>query len=175
MKEHAFLSLGTNIGNRQKYLHDALLLLDRHQAIKVESLSSIYETEPVGYTNQAEFLNMVAEITTSLTPVNLLKETAEVEKRLGRKRTFRWGPRTIDIDILLYDRVELETDVLEILHPRITERAFVLIPLAEIHPSLAIPGKQSSLAEYIRQNPDKEGVRLWKQNYGEGKFELFES
>lgn len=176
MMHQAFLSLGTNIGNREKFLHEALLLLDQHNAIEVKSLSSIYETEPVGFTNQDDFLNMVAEINTSLEPQELLKETTTIEKALGRKRIFRWGPRTIDIDILLFDRVELEIDILQIPHPRLIERAFVLVPLAEIHSSnLAIPGAEFSLTEYIQQNPDKEGVRLWKQNNGEGKFGLFES
>ncbi|HET7656899.1 MAG TPA: 2-amino-4-hydroxy-6-hydroxymethyldihydropteridine diphosphokinase [Bacillales bacterium] len=171
----AYLSLGTNLGDRMQYLKEAVLHLHVHEAINVEKLSSIYETEPVGYTNQPEFLNMVVKISTLLTPMELLEETAAIEKNLGRKRTIRWGPRTIDVDILLYDRLKLETDVLQIPHPRLTERAFVLIPLAEIHPKLAIPDSKLTFAEQIRQIPDKEGVRIWKQNNGEGKFELFES
>lgn len=170
----AFIALGTNVGERLQYLQRALVLLDNRQAIQVEHVSSIYETDPVGYTEQRQFLNMVAEIDTELTPQGLLDEMRDVEDGLGRERTVRWGPRTIDLDILLYNQVEMNSETLQIPHPRMEKRAFVLVPLAEIAPDLSIPGREPLLT-LISKTPDKEGVRLWKQNNGEGKFGLFEN
>ncbi|HET7581016.1 MAG TPA: 2-amino-4-hydroxy-6-hydroxymethyldihydropteridine diphosphokinase [Bacillales bacterium] len=175
MTERAFIGLGSNIGDRMGQLHKALTLLDEYPKVTVTRLSSIYETDPVGYTDQTNFLNMVAEVSTDLSPHELLETALAVEKRLGRKRSVRWGPRTIDLDILVYDQVNIETDVLHIPHPRMRERAFVLIPLAEMNPAFHIPGSQLPLTDYIQQIPDREGVRLWKQNNGGGKFALFES
>lgn len=170
----AFIALGTNVGERLQYLQRALVLLDNRQAIQVEHVSSIYETDPVGYTEQRQFLNMVAEIDTDFTPHGLLSEMGNVESQLGRERTLRWGPRTIDLDILLYNQEEMDTEALQIPHSRMEQRAFVLVPLAEINPGLSIPGR-GPLLTLIQKTPDKEGVRLWKQNRGEGKFGLFES
>lgn len=175
MTKRAYIALGANLGNRPQCLYRALLSLDEHPGIVVNSLSSIYETDPVGYTDQPNFLNMVAEVSTNLSPEELFQATSAVESELGRKRTVRWGPRIIDLDILLYDQVKIDTATLQIPHPRMFERAFVLMPLAEITPALHIPGSKLLLADYIKQIPDKEGVRLWKQNNGEGKFALFES
>jgi 2-amino-4-hydroxy-6-hydroxymethyldihydropteridine diphosphokinase len=175
MTNHAYIALGTNLGERLHYLHRAVLLLDNHPHIEVEQLSSIYETDPVGVVDQPDFLNMVSCVSTSLSPHDLLTVTSGIETKLGRERSVRWGPRTIDLDILLYDQVNLKTDVLEIPHPRMFERAFVLIPLAEINPRLHIPESNIPLRDIIQQIPDKEGVRLWKQNCGEEKFALFES
>lgn len=175
MRNQTYIGLGTNVGDRMAQLRDALFLLEDQTKIIIEHLSSIYETDPVGYTDQPNFLNMVAEISTDFSPDELLKVTSAIEKRLGRKRVVRWGPRTIDLDILLYDQVKVETDVLQIPHPRLAERAFVLIPLAELYPDFDVPGSKLPLTEFIKQIPDKEGVRLWKQNNGGEKFALFES
>ncbi|HEX7066148.1 MAG TPA: 2-amino-4-hydroxy-6-hydroxymethyldihydropteridine diphosphokinase [Bacillales bacterium] len=175
MTEKVYIALGANVGDRVKALHQALLLLDEHPEIDVNRLSSVYETDPVGYTDQPNFLNMAAEVTTTLSPFNFFQITSTVETRLGRERTVRWGPRRIDLDILLYDNVNIETDLLQIPHPRMFERAFVLVPLAEINSELSIPGREMTIADYIKQISDKEGVRLWRQNNGEGKFALFES
>lgn len=174
MIARAYIGLGTNIGDRPQYLHRALMLLDNHQQIQLQRSSSIYETDPVGYTDQRQFLNMVAEVDTNLSPRDLLFEMANVESELGRKRILRWGPRTIDLDILLYNQEEMDTEALQIPHSRMEQRAFVLVPLAEINPGLSIPGR-GPLLTLIQKTPDKEGVRLWKQNRGEGKFGLFES
>lgn len=170
-----YLGLGTNLGDRMTHLRNALTLLGRQRGLSVERLSSIYETDPVGYVNQGAFLNMAVEIATTLTPDQLLDVTSSIENKLGRKRTIRWGPRAIDLDILLYDDLHIKTERLEIPHPRMECRAFVLIPLGEIAPALRIPGNARSLAELVKQTPDKEGVRLWKQNDGEGKSALFEN
>jgi 2-amino-4-hydroxy-6-hydroxymethyldihydropteridine diphosphokinase len=171
----AYIGLGTNVGNRLDNLRRAVLLLDGHDQILLKKLSSIYETDPVGYTEQENFLNMAAEISTDLPAHELLRVTSEIETRLGRERAVRWGPRTIDLDILLYNQENIQTESLQIPHPRMYERAFVLIPLAELYPSLCIPGKKPVLSDYIKQIPDKEGVRLWKQKCGAEKYALFEN
>lgn len=175
MMTEAYVALGTNLGDRLYYLHQAVSLLDNHPQIEVKQLSSIYETDPVGFVDQPDFLNMVTCVCTDLSPHVLFGITSGIEAKLGRKRSVRWGPRTIDIDILLYNQIHLKTDTLEIPHPRMFERAFVLIPLAEINPRLHIPESNIPLRDYIQQIPDKEGVRLWRQNRGEEKFALFES
>jgi 2-amino-4-hydroxy-6-hydroxymethyldihydropteridine diphosphokinase len=132
-----YLSLGSNLGDRAKNLGKAITSL----APQVQPLiqSSIYQTEPWGYSDQPNFLNQVVRAETTLDPFDLLEYLKAIEKQLGRQETFRFGPRLIDIDILLYDDLVLNTPKLTIPHPRIHERAFVLIPLAEIAPDLTHP------------------------------------
>ncbi|MDT0050783.1 2-amino-4-hydroxy-6-hydroxymethyldihydropteridine diphosphokinase [Listeria cossartiae subsp. cayugensis] len=130
----AFLSIGTNIGERLENLNDALRGLAASNQIKITNVSSVYETDAVGYEDQAAFLNIAAEIETNFTPVELLDFCLALELELGRVRLFKWGPRLIDIDVLLYDNVEMDTEKLEIPHPYMKERAFVMIPLIEISP-----------------------------------------
>ena len=175
MSNTAFLSLGTNIGDRQENLKLAIQQLADTPYIEVEVMSSIYETDPVGYTDQANFLNMVVRVSTSLTGPQLLELCLKIEHDLGRVREFRWGPRIIDLDILLYNNENIEMEALQIPHPRMTERAFVLIPLLEIDRSLMLPNSYAPLAEVLDEIPDKEGVRLWKQINGEDASALFES
>jgi 2-amino-4-hydroxy-6-hydroxymethyldihydropteridine diphosphokinase len=159
MKNESYISLGTNIGDREGFLKKAICEIDNNPAIKVEKISSIYETDPVGYLDQENFLNLVIKISTNLTPLQLLEVTQEIENNLGRKRELRWGPRTIDLDILLYNQENIEVEHLRIPHPRMFERSFVVIPLKEINPYMVVNNK---LLE------DK-GVRLWKRkNGGEG-------
>lgn len=175
MNNTAYISLGSNIGNREDFLKQAIKELARDPDIFVEKLSSIYETDPVGYTDQALFLNMVVKLSTSLSPYQLLDHCMEVERKLGRTREFRWGPRVIDLDILLYNKENIVMDTLQVPHPRMTERAFVLVPLLEIDPSLVLPISNAPLVEVLDEIPDKEGVRLWKQINGEDAYALFES
>ncbi|MCY3413850.1 MAG: 2-amino-4-hydroxy-6-hydroxymethyldihydropteridine diphosphokinase [Candidatus Heimdallarchaeota archaeon] len=147
------LGIGTNVGNRLENLQQCI------QGISVFgtviSLSPVYETLPWGFEDQADFLNMCVEIETEKPPLELLTEIKLLEKRLGRKKTFNWGPRIIDIDILLYGSVVIETENLIIPHPEMIHRAFVLVPLADIagqwiHP---IKGKSiSALVEEINQD-----------------------
>ena len=115
MKQTAFLSLGANIGNRSGYLESALKHLIERYPVSVVNVSSIYETDPVGYEEQDLFLNMVIQIKTQLSPFELLDACMETEKDLGRKREIRWGPRTIDLDILLYSEENILTERLD--HP----------------------------------------------------------
>ena len=128
----AYLSLGSNMGDRMKYLCDALSLIALNPAVMITDVSSVYETDPVGYTDQDCFLNLVCRIETTLEPLQLLHFLQETENRLGRVRTIRYGPRTIDLDLLTYENIVLDTEGLTLPHPRMHERAFVLIPLAEI-------------------------------------------
>jgi 2-amino-4-hydroxy-6-hydroxymethyldihydropteridine diphosphokinase len=129
------LGLGSNIGNntsREDNIATAIKLLDSHPRITVEKISSLYETEPVGLKEQPSFINAVIVIKTDLLPLELLDVCLAVEKKMGRVRELRWGPRNIDIDLLVYNDVTMTDAALELPHPRMAERKFVLIPLAEI-------------------------------------------
>lgn len=172
MNNQAFLSLGTNMGDRLANLQEGLRLLRSHAAVTVAKLSSIYETEPVGYTEQPAFLNMAVQVSTSLSAEELLDLCLSIEQEIGRVREFRWGPRIIDLDILLYNQDNIESEKLIIPHPRMHERAFVLVPLIEIDPAICFPGSNRPLEEALSSIQERKGVRLWKQNNGEEEFEL---
>lgn len=169
---HIYLALGSNIEPRETYLAKALDALNAYQQITIVKKSSVYKTAPVGYTDQADFLNMVVEVDTSLLPLALLDVCQAIEKQLGRKRDIRFGPRTIDLDILMYNQENRETERLTLPHPRMLERAFVLIPLGEIAPELIIPATgDKRVQDYIEALPERdiEGVRQWKEeNSAEG-------
>ncbi|HUX00961.1 MAG: 2-amino-4-hydroxy-6-hydroxymethyldihydropteridine diphosphokinase [Phycisphaerae bacterium] len=135
-----YLGLGSNLGDRRRNLEAAIEALRAHPQITVSAVSSFLETEPVGGPpGQGEFLNAAAEIETDLAPEALLEELKRIERALGRKPGPRWGPRQMDLDILLYGETILETDSLVIPHPRLRERRFVLEPLAEIAPDARDP------------------------------------
>lgn len=153
--KRAFIALGTNIEPREKHLTDALKSLAENKEIIIQKRSSIYETAPVGYTDQADFLNMVIEIKTSLTAIGLLDICQEIERNLGRKRTIRFGPRTIDLDILVYNQENSKTERLILPHPRMHERAFVLIPLQEIAPQLVVSTMEKRVVDLIDNLPDE--------------------
>ena len=129
-----YLSLGSNIGNRKKNIEKALVQLEKNSIKKIK-LSSFYETEPVGPV-QRNFYNIAGKFKIELTPFDLLKKIKEIESLLGRKKTYRWGPRVIDIDILFYGKKIIKTKNLIIPHKEICKRLFVLIPLNEIAPNL---------------------------------------
>ncbi|MGC4378629.1 2-amino-4-hydroxy-6-hydroxymethyldihydropteridine diphosphokinase [Fictibacillus sp. Mic-4] len=175
MDNTVYLSLGSNLGDREGYLRQAIEFLNDDSSISVESVSSIYETDPVGYIDQPPFLNMVIKLQTSYSATRLLALIQTIEHRLKRKREIHWGPRTVDLDILLYNSESITTKTLRIPHPRMTERAFVMIPLREIAPDVTLPGWQFSLDQILSELQDKEGVRIWKRKNGDGVFELFES
>ncbi len=175
MSNKAYLSLGSNIGERFKYLKKAISLLNAHPKISISKISSIYETDPVGFEEQNCFLNIVVEINTSLTAMELLNYCLQVEKDLGRIRNVRWGPRTIDIDVLLYNEEIYESNQLTIPHPRMHEREFVLIPLTEINPTIIIPKVERNVVDALKKISNQKGVRLWKQLNGEDVFELLEN
>jgi len=140
----AYLGLGANIGRRARALADALALLDATDGLAPAAASSVYETEPVGVTEQPRFLNLVARLDCRLSPEELLAAVQQVERRLKRVRTRRWGPRTIDVDILLIGDERIETPALTVPHPEMTRRQFVLVPLAEIAPEVALPGGRTA-------------------------------
>ena len=127
-----YLGLGSNIGERKSYLQQAVTLLTHHSDITLVQTSAIYETPPFGYTDQPAFLNVVISIESALSPSELLVECLRVESILGRVRDIRWGPRTIDIDILLYHDLKIQTESLKIPHPYLHLRPFVLVPLSDL-------------------------------------------
>ena len=157
MEEPIYLSLGTNLGDRCLNLLKArdLLLPD----VLTLRASSVYATPPWGYEDQPEFLNQVLEVRTDLPPVALLSRLKSIEAEMGREKTFRYGPRLIDLDILFYGGQVLETETLQIPHPRLHERAFVLVPLHEIAPDFVHPVLGETLAELLDKLGDVEGVR----------------
>lgn len=156
MRHSVYLGLGTNLGDRQANLRAAVKGLP--PGVEVRRVSPIYETEPWGYEDQPPFLNQAAEAATDLPPEELLAYLKALETSLGRVQSFRYGPRLIDLDILLYDNLVLETPGLVIPHPRLAERAFVLAPLADLAPGLVVPGKGQTAAELLA-GLDKTGIR----------------
>jgi len=159
MKNKVFLSLGSNIGDPVKNCLKAIESLNNNEDIKVISQSSLYETEPVGYEEQSSFVNMAVGINTSLHAESLLVCIKKIEKTLGRVETFRWGPRLIDVDILLYNQEIIKKPGLAIPHPAMSERAFVLIPLSEIGGNIKHPVEKMTILDMTKKVPGKEGVR----------------
>lgn len=159
----AYIALGTNIEPREEYLNKSLVKLSEWIEIGVSRKSSVFETAPVGITDQADFLNMVAEVDTTLSPTELMDACLSIEKALGRKRATRNGPRTIDLDILVYNQEHRESSYLTLPHPRLHERAFVLVPLNEIAPDLVIPDSGARVQDLLKNLPaaEKEGVSKW--------------
>ena len=170
MENTAYISLGSNIGNRYDNLVNAINQLVSYPVIRLVNISSVYETDPVGYVDQDLFLNMVIKVQTSLSALELLDLCLKIEVELGRKREIKWGPRTIDLDILTFNQENIESEKLHVPHPRMLERAFVLVPLVEIDENLRLPGVDKPLNILLDELPDKEGVRLWKRKNGEDVF-----
>ena len=142
----AFVGIGSNLGDREANLRRAIELLSAEDGIDVVGVSEIRETEPVGPVEQGPFLNGAVQVETSLPPRELLDRLLSVESRLGRVRAERWGPRTIDLDLLLYGDESIDEPSLSVPHPRLHERRFVLEPLTDLDPGLQIPGQGSASA-----------------------------
>lgn len=140
-EERGFLSLGGNLGDPAKSMAAALHMLDASGSTRVVAVSSLHRTPPWGKLDQPDFLNVTAEVATTLAPLALLELCLELERRLKRVRIERWGPRLIDIDVLLLGNSNVSDVGLEIPHPRMLDRAFVMVPLAEIAPDLMLSGK----------------------------------
>ena len=137
----AYVGLGSNLGDREATLSGAVELLGGHDGIEIVAVSSFRETDPVGYLDQPRFLNGAVAIETSLAPAELLAALLDVERKLGRTREGpRYGPRLVDLDLLLIDGVTVDEPGLTVPHPRLHERAFALAPLAELDPELVVPG-----------------------------------
>jgi 2-amino-4-hydroxy-6-hydroxymethyldihydropteridine diphosphokinase len=158
MHHRVFLGLGSNLGDRQMNLFRAMHLLEPE--VSIESVSSLYETEPWGVHEQPSYLNCALAANTDLTPHKLLVKLKSIEKEMGRQPTFRYGPRLVDLDILLYDELIMSTDELTIPHPRMLERGFVLVPLAEIAGSLIHPISKLSIRQ-LESDVKKDGVKLY--------------
>lgn len=152
-----YIALGSNQGDKIANIRQAVQLLSAHPAVQVHRVAPLYASAPVGYTEQDWFVNTVLEATTHLQPQDLLVVTRQIEDRLGRVRTVRWGPRTIDLDILLYGDVHIDTPELQIPHPRMGERAFVMVPLAHLAPRLMVGGQEA--AQRARRLADEQQLR----------------
>lgn len=137
----AFIGIGSNLGDRETHLRGALELLSAEEGIKIVAVSVLRETEPVGPVEQGPFLNGAVHVDTELRPKELLERLLDIEERLGRVRRERFGPRTIDLDLLVYGDEVLDEPGLTLPHPRLHERRFALEPLAELAPGLVLPGR----------------------------------
>lgn len=137
----AYLGLGSNLGDREAMLRAAIAALDATPNVRVTAISSLYETPPWGPVPQGPYLNACIALDTTLSPRELLTLCLTIERDHGRERAIRWGPRTLDLDVLLYGDESIDEVDLHVPHPRMTERAFVLVPLAEIAPGLVISGE----------------------------------
>jgi 2-amino-4-hydroxy-6-hydroxymethyldihydropteridine diphosphokinase len=156
----AYLCLGSNLGEREENLRQALTLLSLK--VNLDEVSSIYESEPVGYKEQPLFLNLVCRLTTNLPPEELLHLAKDIETKMGRVPSKQINsPRPIDIDILFYNNKIMETQDLTIPHPRLKDRAFVLIPLTEIAPDLVHPKLDKSIAQLANDVKGQKGVGKW--------------
>jgi 2-amino-4-hydroxy-6-hydroxymethyldihydropteridine diphosphokinase len=156
-KNRVYLGIGSNLGDRLSNLSCAVQMLDQADIVH-DKLSSIYETKPVGFKEQPDFYNAIVAAETSSSPDQLLAEILLIETHMGRKRLIRWGPRIIDIDILLYNRKKVDKANLVIPHAELLNRRFVLMPLHEIAPDLDIPGTELTIHQALIQCPDQNRV-----------------
>jgi len=159
MQHQVYLSLGSNIGDRPKNCLKAIETLGKIEGTKILSQSSLYETDPVGYEDQAPFINMAVKIQTTMNARDLLSHIKSIETSLGRIKTFKWGPRLIDVDILFFDDEIISEQGLKVPHPAMMDRAFVLLPLAEIGKNKIHPVKGITVDQMAKEVPSKEGVR----------------
>ncbi len=165
MRHIVYIGIGSNLGDKIGQCERAIaeiLKVDQH---KLLAKSSLFKTKPIGDTSQDWFVNGVIKIETDLGPLELLQVLQEAESRLGRKKTSRWGPRTIDLDILFYDEEEVQMENLQIPHPLLHERQFVLIPLAEIDPTFIHPLLKKSIGELLEDLKENQGVKKLKLPY----------
>lgn len=163
----AYISFGTNLGDRKKNIEEALSLLQKNPGVKIEKTSSLYLTEPIGYVGQDYFLNGVIMIKTNLSPRELLSLCQQIENHMGRKRTIPWGPRIIDLDILLYNNKIIEEDDLIIPHPYMHKRRFILTPLSEIAPQLIHPVLGKSIYTMLKELKDSKKVEIYSDKIEE--------
>jgi len=154
----AYIGIGSNLGDKLHHCEKAISEILKIDQNKLLAKSSLFKTQPVGYTSQDLFVNGVIKIETNLEALDLLHKLKTIESQLGRVETFRWGPRTIDLDILFFDDAEIHTGELRIPHPFIQDRQFVLIPLAEIDPTLVHPVLKKTVQELLNNLKGDQGV-----------------
>ncbi|MCF8720887.1 2-amino-4-hydroxy-6-hydroxymethyldihydropteridine diphosphokinase [Nitrospina gracilis] len=154
MSRTAIIGIGSNMGDAPGHCREAIDRMRAHPALTLRAASSLYQTQPYGKTDQDWFINAVAQVETDLSPADLLKTLLGIEKEMGRERREKWGPRTIDLDLLLYDAEIIEEKDLQVPHPGIAERRFVLEPLAEIAPDRIHPTLNKSIADLLAEVQD---------------------
>jgi 2-amino-4-hydroxy-6-hydroxymethyldihydropteridine diphosphokinase len=159
----AFLGLGSNLGDRLVYLQLGVDRLDAERRVRVDDVSSVYETAPVGGPPQDPYLNVAVRVATTASPRGLLRACHRVEQAAARVRTVRWGPRTLDVDVLLYDDRQISTRRLVVPHPRLVERPFALIPLIEVAPGATLPDGRSLVAVVAGLAPIEDVVMVGQQ------------
>ena len=158
MRHIVYIGIGSNVGDKAHQCEQGISeiqKLDRHRLL---ARSSLYKTQPIGYTEQDWFINLVIKIETEMDAPALLSSLKEIESQFGRVKTLRWGPRTIDLDILFFDAHQIQTDELIVPHPLIQDRQFVLVPLAEIDPNLTHPVLKKTVKELLEGLPEDQGV-----------------
>lgn len=161
----AYIGIGSNIGDKVHHCENAIseiLKVDRHQLL---AKSSFFKTKPIGYSLQDWFVNGVIKIETDLEALDLFRSLKAIETQIGRTETFRWGPRVIDLDILLFDEQEIQTEIIQIPHPFMQERQFVLIPLVEIDRSLVHPILKKTVQELLENIKEDQGVERLKPSH----------
>ncbi|MFQ6002529.1 MAG: 2-amino-4-hydroxy-6-hydroxymethyldihydropteridine diphosphokinase [Candidatus Zixiibacteriota bacterium] len=166
----AYINIGSNLGDRLGYLKEAIRKLEQSEEIDICKASSVYETQPIEYKDQPWFLNMVLELVTTFEPLNLLELLLGIENQMGRKRNKRYGPRNIDLDLLLHDNLVINSDKLTLPHPCLHQRRFVLVPLAEIAPKMVHPVLKKSVERLLEElstdsvsQKDEFEVRLYSE------------
>lgn len=162
----SYIGIGSNLGEPLLNCWRAIQLLAQEEELEVVKRSSLYKTEPLGYTNQPWFINGVVELKGPLSPGELLKRLQAIETLLGRQREMRWGPRTLDLDLLSYEDWILQEEDLVIPHPRIGERRFVLVPLGEIAPGWQHPQSNRTVQELLQAAGDEQVIRLSSAYFG---------
>ncbi len=160
--KRVFIALGSNLGDRETHLDGAVKAISQLAGCRIVARSPIYETEPLGVVEQPPFLNAVIEIETAIPAETLLQQLLMIEKQHGRQRREKWGPRTLDLDILLFGDQMIRTETLTVPHPRMAERRFVLVPLADLVPELQVPGSKKTVAALLQECPDRSHV--WRFN-----------